>query len=243
MRQLLKLFFFAVLPAFLLFLPAGPVPASECSCGEGKAVEQVHPYRYEREVNTSGEVNVLIDTTRCTLVIFSNGQPLKAYPVALGKYATPTPLGNYRVVRKAMHWGSGFGSRWLELNVPWGLYGIHGTNKPWSIGNYTSHGCIRMHNRDVEELYSLVPVGTPVVIVGNPFNYREPPFRVLRRDFCGSDVMEVQRLLARLGLFQGRIDGVWRWDMEDSVYKFRQKHGLPRDNAVDDAVYKALRLK
>lgn len=239
---------FAVIVSILTFFTfcflycGRPLWASECPCGEEQEVEQIYPYRYEAEVNTSGEINLLIDATRRTLTVLVNGQPLKTYPVALGKFATPTPLGNYRIVRKAMHWGSGFGSRWLELNVPWGLYGIHGTNKPWSIGSYASHGCIRMHNSDIEELYPLVPVGAPVIIAGNPFTYREPPYRTLRRDFCGADVLEVQRVLARLGLFKGKLDGVWRWDMEESIYTLRRQYGLPRDNAVDEAVYRALRL-
>ncbi|SHE88309.1 Lipoprotein-anchoring transpeptidase ErfK/SrfK [Desulfofundulus australicus DSM 11792] len=186
------------------------------------------------------DVRILIDTTRRTLTVFFDGQPYRQYPVAVGKFETPTPLGNFRVVRKAMHWGTGFGSRWLGLNVPWGLYGIHGTNKPWSIGSYASHGCIRMHNRDVEEIYPWIPVGAQVTITGNPFTYREPPFRDLRRDFCGSDVMEVQRTLARLGLFKGKIDGTWRWDMEESVYRFRALHNLSRDNVIDKPAYRAL---
>ena len=48
-----------------------------------------------------------------------------------------------------MNWGGGFGTRWLGLNVPWGIYGIHGTNQPWSIGTQASAGCIRMFNRHV----------------------------------------------------------------------------------------------
>jgi L,D-transpeptidase ErfK/SrfK len=42
-------------------------------------------------------------------------------------------------------------------------YGIHGTNQEWVIGTRASHGCIRMYNRDVLELFPQVPVGTPVV--------------------------------------------------------------------------------
>ena len=41
---------------------------------------------------------------------------------------------------------------------------IHGTNNPGSIGGYVSHGCIRMHNRDIQTLYSLVSVGTPIIV-------------------------------------------------------------------------------
>lgn len=43
-------------------------------------------------------------------------------------------------------------------------YGIHGTNQPSSIGRSVSHGCVRMRNEDIEKLYDMVPVGTPVFI-------------------------------------------------------------------------------
>ena len=45
------------------------------------------------------------------------------------------------------------------------MYRIHGTNEPWSIGGNVSSGCIRMLNEDVTELYSLVGVGTRVVVL------------------------------------------------------------------------------
>jgi lipoprotein-anchoring transpeptidase ErfK/SrfK len=45
-----------------------------------------------------------------------------------------------------------------------GGYAIHGTNVDSSIGNNVSHGCVRMHNSDVIELYSLVPYGTTVIV-------------------------------------------------------------------------------
>jgi len=46
-----------------------------------------------------------------------------------------------------------------------GQYAIHGTNNPDSIGGFVSYGCIRMHNRDILDLYSRVQIGTPVVVV------------------------------------------------------------------------------
>ena len=46
-----------------------------------------------------------------------------------------------------------------------GNYAIHGTNDPSSIGGYVSHGCIRMHNADVMDLYHRAPVGTNVYVV------------------------------------------------------------------------------
>ena len=49
----------------------------------------------------------------------------------------------------------------------WGnsWYGIHGTNNPASIGRNASHGCIRMRNRDVEELFAMVSVGDEVELL------------------------------------------------------------------------------
>jgi lipoprotein-anchoring transpeptidase ErfK/SrfK len=43
-------------------------------------------------------------------------------------------------------------------------YGIHGTNAPETIGRSVSHGCVRLRNEDIEKLYDMVPVGTPVYI-------------------------------------------------------------------------------
>jgi lipoprotein-anchoring transpeptidase ErfK/SrfK len=43
-------------------------------------------------------------------------------------------------------------------------YALHGTNNPASIGQSVSHGCIRLRNEDIQTLYEMVPVGTPVFI-------------------------------------------------------------------------------
>ncbi len=50
------------------------------------------------------------------------------------------------------------------LTMRGGEYAIHGTNRPELIGGFVSHGCIRMYNSDIRELYRLVDVGTPVVV-------------------------------------------------------------------------------
>jgi lipoprotein-anchoring transpeptidase ErfK/SrfK len=50
------------------------------------------------------------------------------------------------------------------LTLRSGEYAIHGTNRPELIGGFVSHGCIRMYNSDIRELYRLVAIGTPVVV-------------------------------------------------------------------------------
>ena len=86
----------------------------------------------------------------------------KQYPIAVGKMLTATPLGNFIIVNKQPNPGGPFGTMWMSLSKE--HYGIHGTNDPSSIGHAVSHGCVRMHNKDVEELASIVPIGTQVMI-------------------------------------------------------------------------------
>lgn len=92
------------------------------------------------------------------------------YPVAVGKPSTPTPNGNYQVINKTINPGGMLGTRWIGLSIPNGPYGIHGTNNPSSIGQAVSHGCIRMHNSDIEMIFPEVSVGTPVIIVSGQDN-------------------------------------------------------------------------
>ncbi|RYD06210.1 hypothetical protein N752_04795 [Desulforamulus aquiferis] len=109
-------------------------------------------------------MELVIDPASRQLSVYMGGQLSKAYPIAVGKPATPTPAGNYKVINKVLNPGGVLGSRWMGLNIPGGNYGIHGTNNPSSIGNKVSLGCIRMHNKNVEELFPQVPVGTPVEV-------------------------------------------------------------------------------
>ncbi len=50
------------------------------------------------------------------------------------------------------------------LTLRGGEYAIHGTNRPASVGRFVSHGCIRMYNRDIVQLFRMVSVGTPVIV-------------------------------------------------------------------------------
>ncbi|VEF49505.1 murein transglycosylase [Bacillus freudenreichii] len=103
-----------------------------------------------------------VSTKTHKLRLFLGKRLIKTYPVAIGKMLTPTPTGTYKIINKHPHPGGPFGAMWMGLSKP--HYGIHGTNKPSSIGKNVSHGCIRMYNHDVLELAAMVPVGTKVVI-------------------------------------------------------------------------------
>lgn len=105
--------------------------------------------------------HIEVDTKGHILQVYNNNTIIKQYPVAVGKTSTPTPLGNWTIIKKGL-WGEQFGGHFMQLSVPSGIYGIHGTDKPWSIGMAVSNGCIRMYNKDAEELYNMIPIGTLV---------------------------------------------------------------------------------
>ncbi len=111
------------------------------------------------------------------LTLYQGDVGIRMYPVAPGKPSSPTPIGRRKVVslEKNPTWidpdnptvevPSGpdcpLGYRWIGLG---GNYGIHGTNSPRSIGNYASHGCVRMYEKDVEDLFDHIVKGIPVDI-------------------------------------------------------------------------------
>ncbi len=107
--------------------------------------------------------HIEIDLLRRQLHFYQGRNLAGTYPVAIGKPATPSPVGEWSVInKKILNYESVFGSRWMGLSNPG--YGIHGTNNPSSIGKAVSNGCIRMYKHNVEELFSKVSIGTRVYI-------------------------------------------------------------------------------
>jgi lipoprotein-anchoring transpeptidase ErfK/SrfK len=100
---------------------------------------------------------------------------LRVFTVAVGASVSPSPTGEFQIVNRVSHptyYHPGqvipagndnpLGPRWIGLNLKG--YGIHGTNVPSSIGKAASHGCIRLRNRDVEQLFEMVRPGDSVDI-------------------------------------------------------------------------------
>ena len=126
------------------------------------------------------EKRVAINSASRIMAFYENGVKIAEYPIGLGKVSTPTPVGYFKILTKEINppWidpqdpeyivSSGpenpLGYRWMQIL---GNYGIHGTNRPDSIGGYVSNGCVRMREEDVEKIFDAVEVGTPVDITYN----------------------------------------------------------------------------
>jgi hypothetical protein len=147
------------------------------------SVHRVAPKITERTMLPT--VVVHVDTNR--LDLYEGFEVTHSWDVATAKPGWITPVGEWSLYQKREDptwynpaldsWGADLpavvpggpgnpmGTRALYITAP-GLIRIHGTTSPDSIGRYASHGCIRMHNEQVEELYDLVPVGSKVIIMG-----------------------------------------------------------------------------
>ena len=202
----------------------------------------------EQTVNTKpekmpgGKVEIIINTDKKTLTVLDRGQEFKTFRVAVGEDETPTPVGEWKIKRKAKHWGTGFGTRWMGLNVPWGIYGIHGTNKPWSIGTQASHGCIRMMNRDVEQLYEWVEPGTTVRIVGEVYSPYYENRNKVHKGHKGTVVMLVQKGLIAEGYLKGQVDGIFGPATEEALKKLQKDRGFEVTGQVDVDIWGVLGL-
>jgi lipoprotein-anchoring transpeptidase ErfK/SrfK len=123
-----------------------------------------------------GQFRMEIDKSDNLLDLYLNDRFFKRYRVGTGEY-NRTPVGEFTITDripqptwwrpdgKAIPYGSEeneLGTHWLSLDVRG--YGIHGTWKPDTIGRQASAGCIRLSNENIEELYNLIPVGTPVTV-------------------------------------------------------------------------------
>lgn len=120
---------------------------------------------------------VLVSIPDRKLAVLENGEVIARFSVSVGAAVSPSPRGEFEIVSRVANptyyhdgvvippgKGNPVGTRWLGLNTKG--YGIHGTNAPSSIGHAASHGCIRLRNRDMEKLFTLLQVGDAVEIRG-----------------------------------------------------------------------------
>lgn len=143
---------------------------------------------------TAARQGIILNLAEMRVYFFHpDGETVSTYPVGIGRQGWSTPMGATSITNKVRNpsWHPPASIRreaarrgkTLPLVVrpgprnPLGRYAMHlgfkgilmhGTTSPYSIGLRSSHGCIRMFNKDIQELFGQVPVGTPVRIVYEP---------------------------------------------------------------------------
>jgi len=188
--------------------------------------------QYIQASSSNSQYKILVDVEESTMYLFQDNELIKTYKCSGGKWSTPSPIGTWTIISKAK-WGEGFGGSWLGLNVPWGQFGIHGTLESGSIGWASSHGCIRMNNSEVAELYKIIPIGTKVTIVDGVYGVFGKGFRNLKSGMYGSDVLEIQKKLKKLGFFTGTPNGKFGSVTEEAVKKYCKENNLYIRKTID----------
>lgn len=172
-------------------------------------------------------MSIVIHLPSRTLELYSGTNLIKTYPVAIGKPSTPTPLGTFSITSKEYNpaWyppdggqvvpsgpANPLGYRWMAFLS---TYGIHGTNAPWTIGYAVSNGCVRMHEEDVEELFEMVRVGTPVTVTHDTVKVRVDEEKLsigIYPDIYGEGSATVQEVKRKLN-----IHGLGGWISDDQI--------------------------
>jgi lipoprotein-anchoring transpeptidase ErfK/SrfK len=129
-----------------------------------------------RSVEAPATRRVVVSIPDRKLALLENDQVVGIYPVAVGAAVSPSPVGTFTIVNRVSNptyykpgkiVGPGranpIGTRWIGLSAQG--YGIHGTDAPASIGFAKSHGCIRLRNQDVEQLFARVRSGDVVELL------------------------------------------------------------------------------
>jgi lipoprotein-anchoring transpeptidase ErfK/SrfK len=132
-------------------------------------------------VDQASTVRLILKRGKRRVYVYQGEKEISSYPVAIGKPGWETPLGKFEVLNmeenpifKSFKSGriippgedNPLGVRWVGIWTDGKTQlGFHGTNEPELIGQAVSHGCIRMHNKDVTKLYQQVKMGTSVTIV------------------------------------------------------------------------------
>jgi L,D-transpeptidase ErfK/SrfK len=133
--------------------------------------------------------DIVINLAELRLYYFRGNEPVRSFPVGIGREGAETRTGRTQVIRRREQptWiptpsekaenpdlpdsvppGPDNPMGAYALYLGWTSYAMHGTDRPDSVGRRGSHGCIRLYPEDIEQLYPLVAVGTVVTVVDQP---------------------------------------------------------------------------
>jgi L,D-transpeptidase catalytic domain len=116
---------------------------------------------------------LVVDRAATQLTLYRWGHAVYRAPVGTGKPGTPTPAGHFWITEafvshNAFYGPYAFATSDYSTLTDWpggGIVGLHGTNEPALVPGHPSHGCIRLHNSDIMRLSTMVPIGTPLLVL------------------------------------------------------------------------------
>ncbi|WP_454019494.1 L,D-transpeptidase family protein [Azospirillum sp. Marseille-Q6669] len=222
---------------------------------------------------SGGRSGIVINLAEQRLYHFARGKPAASFPVGIGAEAANLRTGSTYVRAKRVNppWMPSTRMREEDPDLPpyvppgpdnplgpkalylgWTGIIVHGTNKPYGVGRRVSHGCFRLHNRDIGRLYEEVPIGTQIRVVDEPVKlgwvgdslYIEVHLTTQQADaleetgrFDPPDFPDLEAIVARAaGRATSRVD----WG---AVHKaVEEQRGIPRPILREPAETEPLRV-
>jgi L,D-transpeptidase ErfK/SrfK len=189
---------------------------------------------------------IVLNLPEMRLYDYTQGPEAQVFPIAIGAADTPSPVGDLQIEWKTIEpvWrvpasiravdpdlplevppgpNNPLGRHWLGIGRG---YGIHGTNNRWSIGRLATHGCIRLSNADIADLYARVPVGSRVRILYQTVKLGRSGDDLLveaHPDIYGRGSESIEDVLSELERL-GLLDYVARDDLASALAEAR---GIP----------------
>lgn len=135
-----------------------------------------------------GDPYVIVQLTSHEMAFINEGEVKQIFDVAIGNEGKETPEGEFTTIVKARNpyyrktdirggdQKNPLGSRWIGFDAEdtdGRVYGLHGTNKPSSIGKSITNGCVRLRNSDVEVLFEEIPLGTKIFVTSIEESFEE----------------------------------------------------------------------
>ena len=203
---------------------------------------------YPMDPSPTAQFGIVINIAEMRLFYFIKSIGLvRTYPIGIGDEGWFSPLGSFYVAQKRKHpaWyipqslqekyqmkvmppgpENPLGDYWLGLSIAG--YGIHGTNFPWAIGRLVTHGCIRLYPEDIEKLFSLISLKTPVEMIYEPVKIGFKQGRIFSEvhpDIYGKvpDLVEYGLAKVRGKRWEDRVD------LDLFSLSLREAKGLPVD--------------
>ncbi len=147
----------------------------------------VKPSFQQQAIRSDSAVSILdpdrleISLSQRRVTLFLSNTPMKIYPVAIGRSGWETPTGKFKVIemKEKPTWinpltnavirggdpKNPLGDYWISFWTDGRNWiGFHGTPNPETVGKAVSHGCVRMHNEDIQEIFYQVSPGTTVIV-------------------------------------------------------------------------------
>ena len=161
-------------------VPLQPAPVQTPSDPASTVAPSTVPFSIDQGLGYVSHIEVDLSDRRLTL--YQNATPLQEYPIAVGREGWATPTGNFQVMQMYENpdWmnpltggvipggdpSNPLGQYWIGFWTDGNNWiGLHGTPDTSSIGQAISHGCVRLHNHHIQEIFNLVQVGTQVVVI------------------------------------------------------------------------------